>query len=476
MKRLTKVLFVLRTSPYDWVGFHQNPARIRLSPGWKTITGLRLFRWSFIVSLFITQTLFPETFTNYVTGKSDLPSNQVEAVCIDGNGDVWFGTNDGLCRFDGNNWQVFRQTGDKQTLADNHIFDIQYDVSDYGPELWIGTKNGATVAGLGVDALTFATPYRMDNTDLVSNTVFTITIDSQHNRWFGTDGGVASFGGDTWGQYTRENWWIYHNRTMSSATGPDDMNYFGSEGAGVARLKMDPVDGITSASAIDWSWSEIPSDSVYAIYIEADGDQWYGTDHGVGFHDTYNTREDWTVYRFGSGLAGDTVLTICEDLSGNIWFGTTTGLSRFDGADWTSWSAADGLAGDHVNDIAVDAGGSLWIATNDGVSFYAQAADIHDMASASVPKSFTIMNFPNPFNMQTRFYMTLAESGPMKLTLYNTLGKKISTLMDQTLSAGTHMCSWNGLDDAGRPVGSGIYIARFEHSSGIQNLKITLTK
>lgn len=435
-------------------------------------------RFCFVILLMIAGIQSPgaQVFTNYTTENSNLPSNQINAICLDESNHLWFGTSNGLCRYDGQSWQVFQKTGDKQTLADDFIFDVHFGKADFGPEIWAGTKNGVTVAGIGVDALTFATPYRTDNTDLVNNRVRTITIDSNHVRWFGTEGGVSSFDGDTWAQYTLENWWIYHNMTMSSATGPDDMNYFGSEGAGVARLRMDPVDGITAASAIDWSWSEIPSDSVYSIYIEEDGDQWFGTDKGVAYHYSYNTREDWIVYNTGSGLAGDTIFAICEDLAKNIWVGSTTGLSMFDGNSWTSWTAADGLASDHINDIVPAPDGSLWIATDAGISQYVDPAGVTRSTNTQLPTKLTMSNFPNPFNLSTQIALNLPKSGAVSLIIYNTLGEKIRTLTESHMIRGVSHVNWDGRDDKGRTVESGIYLVRAEQSGKIQTLKITLTK
>jgi len=69
-----------------------------------------------------------------------------------------------------------------------------------------------------------------------------------------------------------------------------------------------------------------------------------------------------------SGLVGDNVQTVALDLSGNLWFGTTVGVSEFDGSVWTTYTDADGLVNIDVRDIAAAPSGVLWFATGGGVS------------------------------------------------------------------------------------------------------------
>jgi len=81
-----------------------------------------------------------------------------------------------------------------------------------------------------------------------------------------------------------------------------------------------------------------------------------------------------TFTESNSGLAGNTVRTVFVDVNGVKWFGTDSGLSRFDGAEWKTYKAGTanpGLAADRVNGITLetlDAGPKLWLATQAGVS------------------------------------------------------------------------------------------------------------
>jgi len=71
-------------------------------------------------------------------------------------------------------------------------------------------------------------------------------------------------------------------------------------------------------------------------------------------------------YNVSEGLAGSSVGSIYQDAKGYLWFGTTEGLSRFDGYRFTNYGVRDGLPNPLVNHIVADPQGRLWVATNGG--------------------------------------------------------------------------------------------------------------
>ena len=74
-------------------------------------------------------------------------------------------------------------------------------------------------------------------------------------------------------------------------------------------------------------------------------------------------------------------------------------------------------------------------------------------------------NRPNPFNPETTVSFSLAQAGPVQLTVYNVRGQLVRTLVDEPLEAGEHSVLWRGVDSHGRPVASGVYLLRL-HSAG----------
>lgn len=78
-----------------------------------------------------------------------------------------------------------------------------------------------------------------------------------------------------------------------------------------------------------------------------------------------------------------------------------------------------------------------------------------------IPASFALMqNYPNPFNPTTTIRYSLPEAAHVTLTIYNILGQKVAELMNDVKGAGFHNVVWNGRNDAGLQVATGVYVYR----------------
>jgi hypothetical protein len=94
------------------------------------------------------------------------------------------------------------------------------------------------------------------------------------------------------------------------------------------------------------------------------------------------------------------------------------------------------------------------------------------------PERFRLLqNYPNPFNPETIMEYALPE-GPerVRLTIYNLLGQEVRTLVDEEKQAGTHRIHWDGTDDEGRRVASGIYFSRVKIGGFSEAKKMVLLK
>ncbi len=86
-------------------------------------------------------------------------------------------------------------------------------------------------------------------------------------------------------------------------------------------------------------------------------------------------------------------------------------------------------------------------------------------------------NYPNPFNASTWIWFQLARSGPVNLTIYNIAGQKVRTLVDKNLPAGIGYSSWwNGKDDRGEDVASGVYLYRLTSHGQTVTRKLVLMR
>ncbi|MCF7885370.1 MAG: T9SS type A sorting domain-containing protein, partial [Candidatus Marinimicrobia bacterium] len=85
-------------------------------------------------------------------------------------------------------------------------------------------------------------------------------------------------------------------------------------------------------------------------------------------------------------------------------------------------------------------------------------------------------NYPNPFNPTTKISYSIPSISNVKLMVYNILGQKVKTLVDNQLIAGNHTAMWDGTNDAGSQVSSGIYIYKLKTKAGVRVKKMVLQK
>ncbi|MFC1552616.1 FlgD immunoglobulin-like domain containing protein [Candidatus Latescibacterota bacterium] len=92
-------------------------------------------------------------------------------------------------------------------------------------------------------------------------------------------------------------------------------------------------------------------------------------------------------------------------------------------------------------------------------------------------KSFAVMsNYPNPFNPTTTIEFTLPEAGFTKLVVYNIMGQKIRELVSADMPAGVHSVIWDGRDQNGLQVSSGVFIARLTSGDNVVPNRLMLVK
>jgi subtilisin family serine protease len=111
------------------------------------------------------------------------------------------------------------------------------------------------------------------------------------------------------------------------------------------------------------------------------------------------------------------------------------------------------------------------------MSFYNFVTTVDDEPQDLLPTGYTLsQNYPNPFNPRTTIEYSLPVRSHVELAIYNLLGQKVCTLIDRVQREGSHVAHWNGKDDYGDEVASGVYLYRLKAAEVTLSRKMLLLK
>jgi len=131
-------------------------------------------------------------------------------------------------------------------------------------------------------------------------------------------------------------------------------------------------------------------------------------------------------------------------------------------------------------DIDNDGDFDLFVGEQDGgLYFYRNVAptSISSREIEGFPNTFKLsQNYPNPFNPETTIQYQLPKTTQVKLTIYSLLGHTVATLVDKKQQAGFYSVDWDGKDDLGRIVASGVYLYRLETKEFVKVRKLAFIR
>ncbi len=296
-----------------------------------------------------------------------LPSQVINKIEVDANGVKWIATEKGLVSFDGTNWTEY---SDNVQLTSGAIADIATEPQNSSANIWLAGKTGVSYFNKAENPINI-TSYKRNNSQILSDTIYSFGINESKAKFIGTAKGLSILKDGKWDSfYGRESEPILKYYKISDvATATNGSVYVSTQGGGVSRFAY--TDAVSGATTLNLPWaSGLVSENVFTVVVVNGIEQWYGTDAGAAHHTSESTKADWQSYSREDGLVCDTVYAIAQDKTGNMWFGTHKGISKFNGSSWTNYTAVDGLVADKVNTIAVDTDGSLWFGTDKGISHF----------------------------------------------------------------------------------------------------------
>lgn len=145
------------------------------------------------------------------------------------------------------------------------------------------------------------------------------------------------------------------------------------------------------------------------------------------------------------------------------------------GANPTSWNSAHASRGCSQTDLQGTGGNGYFYCFAPALSSVETAVwDIH--GSGQPTDSVLYQNYPNPFNSETVFRFDLVQRRDVDLRVYNLEGQRVSTLVSGSRGPGNYVVRWNGRDDDGRALASGIYLYRLEAGGLVETRKLLLVR
>ncbi len=117
------------------------------------------------------------------------------------------------------------------------------------------------------------------------------------------------------------------------------------------------------------------------------------------------------------------------------------------------------------------------VAARTNASFSPEDWEVSLNGDATAPEEFALMqNYPNPFNPSTTIVYQLPQAQAVNLTIYDLNGRAVHQLVNEEQAAGSYSVRWDGNDEYGRPVASGVYFYRMQAGEFRQSRKLLLMK
>ena len=350
--------------------------------------------------------------------RDGLSQNTVQAILQDETGFMWFGSKDGLNRYDGNSFRQFKREADNpRSIGNNFITSLYEDVEG---NIWVGTDMGIYIYSPEHDSFHHFVQLSRENTRL-EHAVSMIGGDAQGRVWVAVDSqglfcydlqsrvlhhydfsqfpfitsNVKCFAFDDSGTlwigfyggglyYSRDCLQTLHpylspgeqeevfagNFVTRLIPGVYNCLYVGSAKGGVQELNL------TSGKLRTLLATDETGETVYCrdLLMASDYELWMGTESGLYI---YNLRTDTYVHLSSSShdpysLSDNAVYSLCKDREGGIWVGSYFGGVNYYPPSYTYFEkyypkgTPNSLHGKRVREFCADKRGMLWIGTEDG--------------------------------------------------------------------------------------------------------------
>lgn len=412
-------------------------------------------------------------------------NNPVQQLFIDSKNRKWFyghaGYRDGISYYDNGEWHHFYEdeTGEASLRAvaeDDYgtiwfsnsttrlsqyergqwILHVAEPISTIIPVnnlIWVGGSNGVC----NFDGYTWT----YIPTDIIS-AAYNSAVDSSNNIWFGNGKNLVMYDGVSWTKYR-------------VSVGSEFLVADGNDGVWVGGVISD--DHILRFSDGVWvDHTEFYGAPMGLRFLQLDNDNviWAGTNDTIWSYDGLEWVRHGEFFTPSDDGYRIRLMAVGPDNTKYFVYNVNSSVVRYDGKEWKSLDC-QGLGG--IQCIDVDHDGTVWVGTNEGVASYRDNTStiIEDIDNEPVTLAIE-GNYPNPFNPETTIAFSLPEAGRVTFDVYNIAGQKVRTLESGTMSTGQHETVWNGLDDSGAALASGVYFGVLRQGEIVTSNRMLLMK
>ncbi|QOD60956.1 response regulator [Polaribacter haliotis] len=293
-----------------------------------------------------------------------LSQSSVIAIEQDSFGQIWFGTRDGLNKFDGNSFTIYRNTSDATSISNNDILSILEDsdgfiwvgtyngLNKYNPktdsfkryfhnndgnslsnntiwtitemqngEIWFGTSNGLSIYNKAKDSFTNVYPILNDEKSIAGNHILSILEAKNNTIWIGTKSGLSKLISSKNGEFIFENYGDYQIQDLAENEKGEILIASKNNGVLFLNSTINKIENYLSEEN-----SKLVFKDVRNLVFDNKGALWIGTYQGLNVLDKNNKLSVLKNKEYDSkSLSKNTIKSIFKDKKGSIWIGAYYG-------------------------------------------------------------------------------------------------------------------------------------------------------
>lgn len=314
-----------------------------------------------------------------------LSNSTVYCSYMDSQGFMWFGTEDGLNKYDGYTFDIYKSAPSDSTSLSNNI--IRCIFEDSRKNLFIGTDNGLNKYNRTNGTFT-RYMHHAGKGSISNNLIYSICEDRSGTVWVGTSAGLNAFNTSA-GTFTTFDDVLQKTILLSSnfitALHADEKNklWIGTAKNGVNVYDMN-TKSLEVLQHSDANGNSLSEDEITCLYEDKSGNMWIGTlNGGVNkYNPSTKTFTKFSKESTDGSLGINSVFTIESDQSGILWIGTMGGgLTAIDAATGKmnryNFDAQNlnSISSDKIWNIFEDNAGTLWYSTANGVCSFNRSVD-----------------------------------------------------------------------------------------------------